>query len=64
MSSREAFVALFRTSSEAIEFENQALSVGRDLLPPEAIAVLDDNSAEPTPTYWAWLIAQAQDSTR
>lgn len=53
---REDFVALFSNLAEAVEFENQALSIGRELLPPAAIAVLDGGTA--TSDYYAWLADQ------
>ena len=54
---RERYFALFGGSwSAAVEAENAALSIGRDLLPAEAIAVLDGE--EPTEAYWTWLAGQ------
>ena len=36
--------------------ETACLSIGRNLLPACAVAVLD--GGKPTPDYWAWLIEQ------
>jgi hypothetical protein len=58
MKTREDFVALVGSVSKAIEFEDQALSVAREFLPPEAIAVLDARDSEPPPAYWEWLAGQ------
>lgn len=53
---REQYLALFPTAAEAIEFEHQTLSVGREFLPPQAILVL--NGVEPGPDYWQFLAEQ------
>lgn len=42
----------------AVEFEQQALSIGRERLPPCALAVLDGANEEPEPAYWRWLADQ------
>lgn len=55
---RTDFLSLFPNASAAVEFENQVLSIGRDLLPPAAVAVLD--GAEPTADYWAFLASQVE----
>lgn len=55
---RTAYLDLFESTSEAIDFENAALSVGRSLLPPCAVAVLDGK--DDGPDYYAWLIGQAE----
>lgn len=56
LATRKQYLALFPGISEALAFESEVLSIGRDLLPPAAQAVLDD--ADPTPEYWAFLISQ------
>lgn len=52
------YIALFPTKSAAIAFEQRVLGIGREFLPPAALAVLD--GAEPTEAYWHFLIAQAR----
>jgi hypothetical protein len=54
--SRKSFLACFNSTAAAVEFENQALSVGEEFLPVPARRVLDGGKA--TPEYWAWLIDQ------
>jgi hypothetical protein len=54
----QEYVALFETLADAIAFETQVLSIGRSLLPPCAINVLDGNTA--TPDYWTWLAGQVE----
>lgn len=44
--------------TDGAQFENQALSIGREFLPACAIAVLDGDHAQPSGEYWAWLISQ------
>lgn len=58
MSTREQFLARFKSTSDAIEFETATLSIGRELLPPCARAVLDRQ--EPTPDYWDFLVSQIE----
>lgn len=53
---REQYNSLFASTAEAIEHENAALSIGRDLLPAPALLVLE--GATPTPDYWNWLASQ------
>lgn len=53
-----AYLDLFTSPTEATEFENQCLSIGHDLLPASALAVLEDRSADPAPEYWTWLANQ------
>ncbi len=55
---RDSYLALFPTTSDAIEFENAALSIGREFLPSAAQTVLDGGEA--TPCYWTWLIEQVE----
>lgn len=55
---RADYLAGFHTTSDAIAFENAALSCGRKFLPREAQAVLDGK--DPTPAYWCWLIGQSE----
>ena len=58
---RQQFYARF-PGTDGIAFENAALSIGREFLPPCAIAVLDgeEGGAE----YWDWLWAAANEETR
>jgi hypothetical protein len=42
--------------TDPTEFENQALSIGREFLPVEVRIVMD--GGEPTSAYWAWLCSQ------
>lgn len=58
ITTRDQYIALFSSSSEAIEWENSCLSCGYDSLPPAARAVLEDSDAEPAPEYWQWLADQ------
>jgi hypothetical protein len=51
------FRTMFSTLDHAKQFEDQALSAGREYLPPCAVAVLDGTPA--TSEYWAWLCDQA-----
>lgn len=61
MTTNEAlFNALFPTRDDAKQFEDQALSAGREYLPPCAVAVLDGGT--PTVEYWAWLAGQVEES--
>jgi hypothetical protein len=59
MTTREDFTGRFQ-GTDAIAFENQALSIGREFLPPCALAVLD--GAEGTSEYWDWLCEQETDA--
>jgi hypothetical protein len=52
---------LFDNRTDAVEFENQALSIPRAWLPACAQAVLD--GADPTPEYWDWLSQEAIESS-
>ena len=54
---RTQFLAQFSTVAEAIEAENQALSIGAEFLPECARAVLNGEAA--TIGYYAWLVDQA-----
>jgi len=54
------YCALFSSRRESCEFENEALSVGREFLPACALAVLD-KASEPTAEYWNWLSSQVTD---
>jgi hypothetical protein len=58
ITTREAYLALFASTAAAVEFENQALSIGREFLPASARRVLD--GADPTPEYWSWLASQLE----
>jgi len=51
---RDAYLA----AGGSPEHETAVLSIGSDLLPPEAIAVRDGRVTEPSSDYWAWLTAQ------
>lgn len=48
--------------NDAIEFANQALSIGREFLPPAAIVVLE--GGEGSEEYWTWLIGQWNEASR
>lgn len=54
---KDTYLAKFRTVSDAVEFEEQALSVGDEFLPAEARNVRDEGGPG-SPVYWAWLCAQ------
>lgn len=56
---RESFIEAAGGQAEAIAAENAALSIGREFLPPFALAVLDKES-EGSPEYWAWLIESVE----
>lgn len=51
-----AFQELFSSPVDAMEFQNQVLSIGREYLPPCALAVLDGQDG--TDEYWTWLAGQ------
>ena len=53
---RTQFLAQFSTVAEAIEAENQALSIGSEFLPECARTVLAGGDA--TAEYYAWLVDQ------
>jgi hypothetical protein len=53
---REHFLSRFNSAAEAIEFENHVQQIGREFLPPAAIAVRQGE--EPTSDYWRFLIEQ------
>lgn len=53
---RQDFLDCFLTEAEAVEFENQALSIGDAFLPVYARQVRDGGGA--TTQYWEWLISQ------
>lgn len=53
---RASYVDRFDSPSDAIEFENGALSIGREFLPASALAVLDEK--QDSPAYYEWLISQ------
>jgi hypothetical protein len=55
---RTQFLAQFSTVAEAVEAENQALSIGAEFLPECARTVLDGGDA--TAEYYAWLIGQCE----
>ena len=56
MATREEWIEVAGGTGKAIEYEHGVLNVGRDFLPPVALAVLDgaDGSSE----YWDWLIGE------
>ena len=62
MSAREEFLAHFKSTADAMDFETAALSIGREFLPPCAHAAMDRQ--EPTPDYWAFMVAQVEEVTR
>ncbi len=64
VTSREAWLAFTPNIGAASMFEDQCLSIGRELLPREALAVLDDPGSEPSPAYWQWLADQWEKSGR
>jgi hypothetical protein len=56
MQTRDAYLSLFKSTADAVAFEDAALSSDPKLLPKVAVAVRD--GAEPTPEYWTWLCSQ------
>lgn len=56
---KQDYVALFNNVADAIEFNNQVLSISRQFLPPCAQNVLNGNAA--TPEYWTWLASQVEE---
>lgn len=60
VTTQTTYEAMFATSNDAKEFEDSALSAGREYLPPCALAVLDRGKA--TPAYWAWLVSQVEEA--
>jgi hypothetical protein len=56
ITTRMQFLAQFSTVAEAVEAENQALSIGAEFLPECARTVLAGGDA--TSEYYAWLISQ------
>lgn len=67
VAAREAYAARFDTISEAIEFENHVLGIGREFLPECALAVLDERATEDAPSaetveYYTWLLEQANEA--
>jgi hypothetical protein len=52
----EAYINLFSSIFEAGEFESSVLSIGRQFLPPCALAVLD--GGQDTEEYWEFLASQ------
>jgi hypothetical protein len=56
---RQQFCARF-SGTDGIAFENAALSIGREFLPPCAVAVLD--GGEGGAEYWDWLWTAADES--
>jgi len=59
---REDYVSLFPSLSEAIAFEEQALGIGDELLPDCAKAVMDGTVDEPGTEYWVFLASQMEHS--
>ncbi len=57
---RATFIGNFDSTSDAIEFENSVLSIGRDKLPAVAVKVLDQLDLTPTEEaqYYAFLVSQ------
>jgi hypothetical protein len=59
---RARFVALAESiGSTALDEETAILSVGREFLPPCALAVLDDSDAA-TVEYYEWLTEQTREA--
>lgn len=56
IATREQYLALFPSTSAALDFEQSVLSVGREFLPAQALLVLA--GAEPGPDYWRFLADQ------
>jgi hypothetical protein len=56
MATREDYIAKFKTTSEAIRFEDRVLDGGVSCLPECAKPVMLGH--EPTPEYWDFLIRQ------
>lgn len=56
---RKQYDAICRSyGTSAADEESAILSIGREFLPPCAIAVLD--GGEPTAEYWQWMMGQTQ----
>lgn len=55
---RRAFFDLFPTSVDAQSFEDEAVSIGDELLPDFARAARDEKT--PTAEYWRWLAEQTR----
>ena len=59
---RAEYLSLFSSLAEAVEYENQILAIGDDLLPECARDVRDGTSDnEPRAEYWEWLRGQVED---
>lgn len=56
---RTDFIDLFPTTADAIAFEEQVLSIGREYLPECAHAVLDGGEANSD--YWTFLASQIEE---
>lgn len=56
-----AYLDMFDSRTDAIEFEHNTLLAGDEFLPRWVIAVRDGNKA-PTARYWEWLADQAEES--
>ncbi len=54
---RQDFLALFNSTSEAMEFESNCLLIGTGFLPEVARRVVSEGE-EPGSDYWKWLIQQ------
>lgn len=59
-SNRERWIEAAGGPAKAVETENTLLAIGRDFLPPCAVAVREGE--EPTEEYWAWLLSQLPSS--
>jgi hypothetical protein len=57
---RENYLGRFEVLADAVAFEDQVLSIGREFLPSPAQHVLD--GGEPTGAYWEWLCAQESEA--
>ena len=60
---KRAYQDCFRWHTEAIEFENQALSSAPGLLPQCALLVREYGESFATTEYWVWLMEQLGERT-
>lgn len=69
VAAREAYAARFDSISDAIEFENFVLGIGREFLPACALAVIDERADVDAPSaetveYYEWLLEQAKEALK
>lgn len=62
VTTRQQWIDFAGGERAAIEFENDALSIGDEFLPPFAITARQFPSTEPAPRYWSWLAGQLRQS--